>query len=165
MSEYSSHRAGENDRAENRTPVDNYVQTCWPRFKVEHDDRDRARDVNGTIERAAVTGHPTSPESRIGPSTKRVRDNASDYEQQHGSIPRKQPSILALKVVKPSQQVMLQEAIAIVMAPQDPSRNFRIFRLTDPGTMNVIQQCPKRHEGTSDKCSHHYQDPLALEDS
>ncbi|EFJ12734.1 hypothetical protein SELMODRAFT_425226 [Selaginella moellendorffii] len=66
MSEYSSHRAGENDiRAEHRTPVDNYVQPCWPQFKV---------DVMIEIE----------------------------------------PEML---------MVMLQEAIAIVMAPQDPSRN------------------------------------------
>ncbi|XP_024517990.1 AMSH-like ubiquitin thioesterase 1 isoform X1 [Selaginella moellendorffii] len=68
-----------------------------------------------------------------------------------------------------SYQVMLPEAIAIVMAPQDASKNFGIFRLSDPGGMNVIQQCSKRgfhgHDPTSDgtplyhRTSHVYLDP------
>ncbi|CAI5488386.1 unnamed protein product [Closterium sp. Naga37s-1] len=53
-----------------------------------------------------------------------------------------------------SYQVMLPEAIAIVMAPMDPRRKFGIFRLTDPGGMKVIQKCPLRgfhsHEPTKD---------------
>ncbi|CAI5963533.1 unnamed protein product [Closterium sp. NIES-65] len=53
-----------------------------------------------------------------------------------------------------SYQVMLPEAIAIVMAPMDPRRKFGIFRLTDPGGMKVIQKCPLRgfhsHEPTED---------------
>ncbi|XP_019176959.1 PREDICTED: AMSH-like ubiquitin thioesterase 1 [Ipomoea nil] len=43
-----------------------------------------------------------------------------------------------------SYQVMLPEAIAIVMAPKDCSRNHGIFRLTNPGGMTVIRQCPRR---------------------
>ncbi|KAF0923484.1 hypothetical protein E2562_006372 [Oryza meyeriana var. granulata] len=40
-----------------------------------------------------------------------------------------------------SYQVMLPEAIAIVIAPTDPSRSFGIFRLTDPGGMGVLREC------------------------
>uniref|UniRef100_A0A5B7A598 MPN domain-containing protein n=2 Tax=Davidia involucrata TaxID=16924 RepID=A0A5B7A598_DAVIN len=43
-----------------------------------------------------------------------------------------------------SYQIMLPEAIAIVMAPRDSSRNHGIFRLTTPGGMTVIRQCPRR---------------------
>lgn len=43
-----------------------------------------------------------------------------------------------------SYQIMLPEAIAIVMAPQDTSRNHGIFRLTTPGGMGVIRHCPHR---------------------
>ncbi|XP_020539046.1 AMSH-like ubiquitin thioesterase 2 [Jatropha curcas] len=40
-----------------------------------------------------------------------------------------------------SYQVMVPEAFAIVMAPTDSSRNYGIFRLTDPGGMNVLKEC------------------------
>ncbi|XXG65238.1 hypothetical protein AAC387_Pa05g2993 [Persea americana] len=43
-----------------------------------------------------------------------------------------------------SYQIMLPEAIAIVMAPKDSSRKHGIFRLTAPGGMSVIRQCPQR---------------------
>lgn len=43
-----------------------------------------------------------------------------------------------------SYQIMLPEAIAIVMAPKDTSRSHGIFRLTNPGGMTVIRQCPRR---------------------
>ncbi|KAA8542725.1 hypothetical protein F0562_023877 [Nyssa sinensis] len=43
-----------------------------------------------------------------------------------------------------SYQIMLPEAIAIVMAPRDGSRTHGIFRLTTPGGMTVIRQCPQR---------------------
>ncbi|KAJ0989148.1 hypothetical protein J5N97_007504 [Dioscorea zingiberensis] len=43
-----------------------------------------------------------------------------------------------------SYQIMLPEAIAIVMAPRDGSRTYGIFRLTTPGGMSVIRQCPQR---------------------
>ncbi|XP_072965257.1 AMSH-like ubiquitin thioesterase 1 isoform X1 [Typha angustifolia] len=53
-----------------------------------------------------------------------------------------------------SYQVLLPEAIAIVMAPKDSSRNHGIFRLTTPGGMSVIKQCPQRgfhpHQQPSD---------------
>ncbi|XP_073273663.1 AMSH-like ubiquitin thioesterase 1 [Primulina huaijiensis] len=42
-----------------------------------------------------------------------------------------------------SYQIMLPEAIAIVMAPKDCSRNHGIFRLTTGG-MTVIRECPRR---------------------
>ncbi|KAK6154020.1 hypothetical protein DH2020_013659 [Rehmannia glutinosa] len=52
-----------------------------------------------------------------------------------------------------SYQIMLPEAIAIVMAPRDSSRKHGIFRLTSGG-MTVIRQCPRRgfhsHEPPSD---------------
>ncbi|KAI3780254.1 hypothetical protein L2E82_10226 [Cichorium intybus] len=51
-------------------------------------------------------------------------------------------------------QIMLPEAIAIVMAPRDSSRKHGIFRLTTPGGMGVIRNCPHRgfhaHDAPSD---------------
>ncbi|XP_024963609.1 AMSH-like ubiquitin thioesterase 1 isoform X1 [Cynara cardunculus var. scolymus] len=51
-------------------------------------------------------------------------------------------------------QIMLPEAIAIVMAPRDSSRTHGIFRLTTPGGMGVIRNCPHRgfhaHDAPSD---------------
>ncbi|XP_057950530.1 AMSH-like ubiquitin thioesterase 1 [Malania oleifera] len=53
-----------------------------------------------------------------------------------------------------SYQIMLPEAIAIVMAPRDASRTHGIFRLTAPGGMSVIRQCQRRgfhpHDPPSD---------------
>ncbi|KAF8105901.1 hypothetical protein N665_0152s0036 [Sinapis alba] len=43
-----------------------------------------------------------------------------------------------------SYQIMLPEAVAIVMAPQDSSRKHGIFRLTTPGGMTVIRNCDQR---------------------
>ncbi|GAA0174794.1 metalloprotease [Lithospermum erythrorhizon] len=43
-----------------------------------------------------------------------------------------------------SYQVMLPEAIAIVMAPKDSSRTHGMFRLTTPGGMTAIRHCPRR---------------------
>ncbi|XP_031406827.1 AMSH-like ubiquitin thioesterase 1 [Punica granatum] len=43
-----------------------------------------------------------------------------------------------------SYQIMLPEAVAIVMAPRDSSRPHGIFRLTTPGGMSVIRQCDRR---------------------
>lgn len=43
-----------------------------------------------------------------------------------------------------SYQIMLPEAIAIVMAPSDSRRKHGIFRLTAPGGMSVIRQCQQR---------------------
>ncbi|XWS60934.1 hypothetical protein CRYUN_Cryun07bG0081400 [Craigia yunnanensis] len=53
-----------------------------------------------------------------------------------------------------SYQIMLPEAVAIVMAPRDASRKHGIFRLTSPGGMSVIRQCQQRgfhpHDQPSD---------------
>ncbi|KAJ9187277.1 hypothetical protein P3X46_002751 [Hevea brasiliensis] len=43
-----------------------------------------------------------------------------------------------------SYQIMLPEAVAIVMAPRDTSRKHGIFRLTTPGGMSIIRQCQQR---------------------
>lgn len=43
-----------------------------------------------------------------------------------------------------SYQVMLPEAVAIVMAPRDNSKKHGIFRLTTPGGMSVIRHCERR---------------------
>ncbi|TVU20738.1 hypothetical protein EJB05_30333 [Eragrostis curvula] len=66
-------------------------------------------------------------------------------------------------------QVMLPEAIAIVMAPTDTTRKHGIFHLTDPCGMGVIRDCQETgfhpHEepldGTSiyEHCSHVYMNP------
>ncbi|KAF8661697.1 hypothetical protein HU200_056645 [Digitaria exilis] len=67
-----------------------------------------------------------------------------------------------------SYQVMLPEAIAIVMAPTDTTRKHGIFHLTDPGGMGVIHDCQERgfhpHRAPLDgspiyeQCSHVYMD-------
>ncbi|KAG5520934.1 hypothetical protein RHGRI_033482 [Rhododendron griersonianum] len=38
-------------------------------------------------------------------------------------------------------KVMVPEAIAIVMAPTDTTRSYGIFRLSDPGGMNILKVC------------------------
>lgn len=43
-----------------------------------------------------------------------------------------------------SYQVMLPEAVAIVMAPRDGTKTHGIFRLTTPGGMSVIRNCERR---------------------
>ncbi|XP_073302419.1 AMSH-like ubiquitin thioesterase 3 isoform X1 [Primulina huaijiensis] len=68
-----------------------------------------------------------------------------------------------------SYQVMLQEAIAIVMAPTDTSSPYGIFHLSDPGGVAVIRHCQQRgfhpHEEPDDgspiyeHCSHVYMNP------
>ncbi|XP_057819432.1 AMSH-like ubiquitin thioesterase 1 isoform X2 [Cryptomeria japonica] len=53
-----------------------------------------------------------------------------------------------------SYQIMLPEAIAIVMSPTDSSRKYGIFRLSDPGGITILKQCQQRgfhlHEGPAD---------------
>ncbi|ERN06665.1 AMSH-like ubiquitin thioesterase 3 [Amborella trichopoda] len=68
-----------------------------------------------------------------------------------------------------SYQIMLPEAIAIVMAPTDTERSYGIFRLADPEGVGVLKECQQRgfhvHEGPSDgspiyeHCSHVYMNP------
>ncbi|KAK8998815.1 hypothetical protein V6N11_070000 [Hibiscus sabdariffa] len=68
-----------------------------------------------------------------------------------------------------SYQIMLPEAIAIVMAPTDTSSPHGIFHLSDPGGVSVIRNCQQRgfhpHEeptdGTSiyEHCSHVFMNP------
>ncbi|XP_047333967.1 AMSH-like ubiquitin thioesterase 3 [Impatiens glandulifera] len=65
-----------------------------------------------------------------------------------------------------SYQIMLPEAIAIVMAPTDSSSPHGIFHLSDPGGVSVIRNCQQRgfhpHEELDDgspiyeHCSHVY---------
>lgn len=68
-----------------------------------------------------------------------------------------------------SYQVMLPEAIAIVMAPTDTSSPHGIFHLSDPGGVATIRNCQQRgfhpHEEPEDgsplyeHCSHVYMNP------
>lgn len=68
-----------------------------------------------------------------------------------------------------SYQVMLPEAVAIVMAPRDRSKTHGIFRLTTPGGMSVIRNCDRRgfhsHEQPADggpiykQCTDVYMNP------
>ncbi|KAL6007516.1 hypothetical protein ACLOJK_033014 [Asimina triloba] len=68
-----------------------------------------------------------------------------------------------------SKDIMLSEAIAIVMAPKDASRTHGLFRLTNPGGMSVIRNCQQRgfhpHDEPSDggpiyhHCSDVYMNP------
>ncbi|PIA61989.1 hypothetical protein AQUCO_00200168v1 [Aquilegia coerulea] len=66
-------------------------------------------------------------------------------------------------------QLMLPEAVAIVMAPTDSTRNYGIFRLSDPGGTTVLKECQERgfhpHKEPSDgspiyeDCSNVYVNP------
>ncbi|XP_057949927.1 AMSH-like ubiquitin thioesterase 2 isoform X5 [Malania oleifera] len=68
-----------------------------------------------------------------------------------------------------SYQVMVPEAFAVVMAPTDTSKSFGIFRLSDPGGMNILKDCEEKgfhqHEGSADgspiydHCSNVYVNP------
>lgn len=68
-----------------------------------------------------------------------------------------------------SYQIMLPEAIAIVMAPTDTSSPHGIFHLSDPGGVSVIRNCQQRgfhpHEEPPDgnpiyeHCSHVFMNP------
>jgi STAM-binding protein len=44
----------------------------------------------------------------------------------------------------PRVQMMMPEAIAIVMAPTDKRSKVGLFRLTTPGGMDVVRQCDVR---------------------
>jgi STAM-binding protein len=41
-------------------------------------------------------------------------------------------------------QTMLDEAVAVVMAPTDPRSRCGIFRLSTPGGLGLVQRCPQR---------------------
>uniref|UniRef100_A0A5B7AL47 Putative AMSH-like ubiquitin thioesterase 2 n=1 Tax=Davidia involucrata TaxID=16924 RepID=A0A5B7AL47_DAVIN len=43
-----------------------------------------------------------------------------------------------------SYQVMVPEAVAIVMAPTDESRGYGIFRLSDPSGMSILKECQEK---------------------
>ncbi|KAG8483269.1 hypothetical protein CXB51_022360 [Gossypium anomalum] len=68
-----------------------------------------------------------------------------------------------------SYQIMLPEAIAIVMAPTDTSSPHGIFHLSDPGGVSIIRNCQQRgfhpHEEPLDgtpiyeHCSHVFMNP------
>ncbi|XP_057475680.1 AMSH-like ubiquitin thioesterase 3 [Actinidia eriantha] len=68
-----------------------------------------------------------------------------------------------------SYQIMLPEAIAIVMAPTDTSSPHGIFHLSDPGGVSIIRNCQQRgfhpHEEPDDgspiyeHCSHVFMNP------
>jgi STAM-binding protein len=63
-------------------------------------------------------------------------------------------------------QTMLDEAVAIVMAPSQQRHSMGVFRLTTPGGLSLVQQCPLRgfhaHPATStgqplyEECSNVY---------
>lgn len=69
----------------------------------------------------------------------------------------------------PSFQTMLDEAVAIVMAPRDTSKKVGIFRLSTPGGLKTVQGCDLRgfhtHPPTAtgqplyEYCKHVYLNP------
>eukprot|EP00891_Asterochloris_glomerata_P004084 jgi/Astpho2/4084/e_gw1.00063.186.1_t len=71
-------------------------------------------------------------------------------------------------------QTMLDEAVAIVMAPRDHRNKCGIFRLSTPGGLKLIQKCPERgfhtHQPTStgqslyELCGHVYLNPKVRHD-
>lgn len=72
-------------------------------------------------------------------------------------------------------QVMLAEAVAIVMAPTDPRSKCGIFRLTTPGGMGVVQECtlkgfhqhpaPRSGQEIYELCGHVFLDESAKYES
>lgn len=64
---------------------------------------------------------------------------------------------------------MLDEAIAIVMAPRDTKNKCGLFRLSTPGGLSLVQKCTQRgfhaHPGTStgqpiyELCGHVFVNP------
>lgn len=71
-------------------------------------------------------------------------------------------------------QTMLDEAVAIVMAPRDSRKKCGIFRLSTPGGLKLVQKCPERgfhaHPATStgqslyELCGHVYLNPRVQHD-
>ncbi|KAL3139530.1 hypothetical protein ABBQ38_003853 [Trebouxia sp. C0009 RCD-2024] len=71
-------------------------------------------------------------------------------------------------------QTMLDEAVAIVMAPRDSRKKCGIFRLSTPGGLKLVQKCPERgfhaHPATEtgqslyELCGHVYLNPRVQHD-
>ena len=71
-------------------------------------------------------------------------------------------------------QTMLDEAVAIVMAPRDSRKKCGIFRLSTPGGLKLVQKCPERgfhaHPATPtgqslyELCGHVYLNPRVQHD-
>ncbi|DBB07642.1 hypothetical protein WJX82_002350 [Trebouxia sp. C0006] len=71
-------------------------------------------------------------------------------------------------------QTMLDEAVAIVMAPRDSRKKCGIFRLSTPGGLKLVQKCPERgfhaHPSTQtgqslyELCGHVYLNPRVKHD-
>ncbi|EIE22119.1 Mov34-domain-containing protein [Coccomyxa subellipsoidea C-169] len=71
-------------------------------------------------------------------------------------------------------QTMLEEAIAIVMAPRDARKRCGLFRLSTPGGLQLVQKCPERgfhaHPPTPtgqavyELCGHVYLNPRVQHD-
>ncbi|KAF2312758.1 hypothetical protein GH714_039859 [Hevea brasiliensis] len=92
--------------------------------------------------------------------------NIRPYSQFHECLVILQYYILLKDLSMSCFQIMLPEAIAIVMAPTHASSPHGIFHLSDPDVMSVIRNCQQRgfhpHEEPSDgssiyeHCSHIY---------
>ncbi|CAK0788001.1 hypothetical protein CVIRNUC_011223 [Coccomyxa viridis] len=71
-------------------------------------------------------------------------------------------------------QTMLEEAVAIVMAPRDSRKRCGLFRLSTPGGLQLVQKCPERgfhaHQATKtgqplyELCGHMYLNPRVQHD-
>ena len=71
-------------------------------------------------------------------------------------------------------QTMLEEAVAIVMAPRDSRKRCGLFRLSAPGGLQLVQKCPERgfhtHAATKtcqplyELCGHVYLNPRVQHD-
>ena len=71
-------------------------------------------------------------------------------------------------------QTMLEEAVAIVMAPRDSRKRCGLFRLSTPGGLQLVQKCPERgfhaHQATKtgqplyELCGHVYLNPRVQHD-
>ena len=71
-------------------------------------------------------------------------------------------------------QTMLDEAVAVVMAPSDRSKKCGMFRLSTPGGLGLVQRCVMRgfhaHPPTGtgqevyELCGHVYLNPRAKHD-
>ena len=73
-----------------------------------------------------------------------------------------------------AMQTMLEEAVAIVMAPRDSRKRCGLFRLSAPGGLQLVQKCPERgfhtHAATKtgqplyELCGHVYLNPRVQHD-
>ncbi|KAF8378286.1 hypothetical protein HHK36_029625 [Tetracentron sinense] len=125
-----------------------------------------------------MTLHPASSKQADGASsvaeTSEGTTDGADPEQMASGSPYTHPSQSCFMSsidlhTHYAYQVMIPEAVAIVMAPTDISRSYGIFRISDPGGTTVLKECQESgfhlHQELADRspiyehCSNVYINP------